>query len=172
MKIINNKGFTLIEALVYIFILAIASTVIIIGILKLVETYNITRFEREVLVNSRSGLDNILSELVFASSVYIPTSSGAQISLQTSLNPPSDEIRTYTDFYLDNNRLYLKKEGQEAQALTSEKVQVTDLNFTYLDSVSDPSSVKVSITVKYVSEKPRYQREITLFSSVALRGRY
>ena len=163
-------GLSLIEILIYVAVLIIVSTALLSSLLKLVEFYNITCFERDILTNANFGLKTMLSEIKQASSVYLPTSQLSQISLQTDLNPPVGETKTYVDFYLDNGRLCLKREGEDAQALTSERVEVTDLDFEYLSSSTDPSSVKISIKVRYRSSKPIYQRELTLNSTASLRS--
>jgi len=165
-----KNSFTLIEILVYILVLSIVSGALVTATLRLVEFYNITRFNREVLINAHSGLDNILSEIRYSSSVYTPTSSANQISLETNLNPPSGETKTYVDFYLDNGRLCIKREEQDPQPLTSEKVEVNNLSFNYLSSLADPSSIKIEMTVRYRSLKEKYQREVKLSSTGTLRG--
>ena len=159
-----KNGFTLIEVLVYSAILAIVTGAIVAAMLGLIEFYNISRFDRTVLFNAHSGLNTILLETRHSSSIYIHTSNANQLSLETNLNPPSGEVNTYIDFYLDNGILCLKKEGADAQPLTSEKVEVTALTFNYLID-----SVKTDITVRYRSPKVKYQREITLSSSSRLR---
>ena len=165
-----KTGFTLVEILVYLAVFSIVSGAVLTGALRLTEFYNISRFDKEILNNTHFALNSMLSEIKYASSVYSPTSyTTNQISLETYLNPPSGENKTYIDFYLDNGRLYLKREGQDPQALTSERIEITDLNFTYLSSSTDCSSVKIEITARYRSSKEKYQREITLVSGGALR---
>ncbi len=168
-----KKGFTLIEILVYIAILSIVGGAILFGILKLVDFYNISRFDKEVLMNAHLALNKISGEAKYASSIYLPTSTAnSQISFETSLNPPTDEDETYVDFYLDGGRLCLKRESEDVQILTSEKVEVTSLNFGYLASPTHPSSIKTTITVRYKTSKEKYQREKTLTSLSTLRGEY
>ncbi|MCK4520777.1 prepilin-type N-terminal cleavage/methylation domain-containing protein [Candidatus Parcubacteria bacterium] len=159
-----KNGFTFIEVLVYSAILAVVTGAIVAAMLGLIEFYNISRFNRAVLNNAHSGLNTILLEVKHASSIYTPTSNVNQLSLETNLNPPSGEINTYVDFYLDNGILCVKREGADAQPLTSEKVEITALTFNYLID-----SVKTDITVRYRSPKVKYQREITLSSSSSLR---
>lgn len=165
-----KTGFTFVEILVYLAVFSIISGAVLTGALRLVEFYNISRFDKEILNNTHFALNNMLLEIKYASTVYSPTSyTTNQISLETNLNPPSGENKTYVDFYLDNGRLYLKRESQDPQSLTSEKIEITNLNFTYLPSLTDCSSVKIEITARYRSSKEKYQRETSLVSSGALR---
>jgi len=165
-----KTGFSFIEILVYLAVFSIISGAVLTGALRLTEFYNISRFDKEILNNTHFALNNMLSEIKYASSVYSPTSCTTnQISLETNLNPPEGENKTYVDFYLDNGRLYLKREGRDSQVLTSERIEITNLNFTYLFSLTDCSSVKIEITARYRSSKEKYQREISLVSSGALR---
>lgn len=165
-----KKGFTLIEILIYASILIVVAFALLTSLLKLTEFYNITRFEREVLANIHLGLDDIVLEIRQARSIYLPTSQNTQISLENVLNPPAGETKTYLDFYLDNGRLCLKREGEDAQPLTSETIEVTDLDFVYLSSSTNPSSVRITIKAHYRSNKPEYQREISLSSTATLRS--
>lgn len=168
-----EKAFTLVEILIYIAILSIIGGAIIFGALKLVEFYNISRFDKEVLMNAHLALNKISGEAKYASSIYLPTSTtNSQISFETYINPPEGESKTYVDFYLNEGKLCIKREGQNVQILTSEKVEITSLTFDYLASSLQPSSVKTTITIRYKTSKEEYQREKTLTSLSVLRGGY
>lgn len=165
-----KNGVSLIEIIIYASFMIIIGSALLTSLLKLTEFYNISRFERDVLANANHGLKTMVSEIKQASSIYTPTSqSSNQISLESSLNLPPGETKTYLDFYLDNGRLCLKREGQLVQPLTSERVEVTDLNFEYLASSANPSSVRITIKVRYRSNKPEYQKELILSSAGSLR---
>jgi type II secretory pathway pseudopilin PulG len=150
----NQKGFTLLEMVVYIGLVVIVAGLVINFALSLITSYGKTQASKEAMNNASFALDTIVNEIRQASKIYSPTSVFAptdpgQLSLETLLNPPANETSTYVDFYVDNNKLYLKRESQSALALTSDRVKVKNLTFTRLTPPNAPESVKVQITVGY-----------------------
>ena len=114
---------------------------------------------------------NMLYEIKMANAVYNPTiilNNPGQLSLKTEQNLPEDEQITYIDFFVDNdNRLYLKKEGQSPQILTSENLKVSDFHCKYLSSATE--SIKIYLTLTYDSINPEYQYSYQLTSSASIR---
>ena len=150
----NQKGFTLLEMVVYVGLVVIVAGLVINFALSLITSYGKIQASKEAMNNASFALDTIINEIRQASKIYSPTSVFAptdpgQLSLETLLNPPTNEAGTYVDFYVDNNKLYLKRESQSALALTSDRVKVKNLTFTRLTSPPAPESVKVQITVGY-----------------------
>src|SRR3972149_4778283 len=126
---IRNSGFTLIELLVYaavFVIIGIVASSFFIQISNLAET---SRRSRESLDNARSAMSIITQEIKHATTVYTPTSvfgsNPGQLSLETTRDLPADEETTYVDFYVDDEGIYIKRESNQAQLLTSEKINVT-----------------------------------------------
>ncbi len=169
----NNKGFTLIETLVYVAILVIISVVIINIVLQMLSVNETTRQTREALDNARRGIETISQEIHHATSVYTPTSvfgsANGQLSLETTRDLPSDETHTFVDFYVDNGTLYLKRENQTAKNITSEKVKVTNLTFTSLNSTSYYPAVQISITAAYNTPLSGQKNKVTLTTTASLR---
>lgn len=169
----SPKGFTLIEILVYVTLLSIISLVIVIFINQLLGVNETTRRTRESLDNARRSLETISQEIRHANSIYTPTSvlgtNPGQLSLATVRDLPTDENITYVDFYVDNNNLYLKREGQSASLLTSEKVKVTNLTFVN-NNTGGSDAIRISITVEYKDPINGPKNEVTLTSTAALRS--
>lgn len=165
------NSFTLIEILVYIAILGIMGSIATTLFIDFLGSYAKIKVKREILTSSRLALDSIVFEVKNAKSIYTTASATSQLSLETIFNLPADEKTTFVDFYLDNGLVMKKKEGQDSGALTSDRIEVTNLNFTYLGPIAIPSSVRVNISSRYRSNllNPKYQSEINLASSVSLR---
>lgn len=148
-----KKGFTLVELALYMSISLIIGGVLITSFFFISSARVRGAVAIEVLDNSRSALDTMLFEVAHAEGVYTPTSFfGAhpgQLSLETTRVTPSDESATYLDFYLDGERLYLKRENQTAQILVADKIKITNLVFTHLNSASLYHAVRISLTANY-----------------------
>lgn len=149
----EEKGFTLLESVIYIGLLIITTGLVINFALNLITSYGKIQASKDAMNNAQNVLDAIVREIRNASKVYTPTSAFTptdlgQLSLETSLNLPEGETSTFADFYVDNNKLYLKKEGQTSLALTSDRVKVKNLVFTHLTS-SNTEAVKIQLTVGY-----------------------
>lgn len=171
-KIFPNKGFTLIELLIYLSIFAILIITITTFAFTFIEANSKSRIKKEVSSTAYSVIKTISYEIKRASDIYEPTSifvnNPGQLSLFTTYDIPIDEKQGYTDFYLDNGRLYIKKEAQDAQAITSENVKVSELRFEHLSSFSD--SVKIILTIEYNSAISKYNYSYNLSSVANIRN--
>lgn len=149
----SQRGFTLLEMVVYIGLVVIVAGLVINFALSLITSYGKIQASKEAMNNASFALDTVVNEIRQASKIYTPTSDfvsdPGQLSVETSLNPPTNETSTYVDFYVDNNKLYLKRESQSALALTSDRVKVKNLTFTRLTPPNAPESVKIQIIVGY-----------------------
>ena len=153
---INSKGFTLIELVIYAALLVVVSVVAISFFIQVVGVTESSRRSREALDNAKRALDVMSQEIKNSKAIYTPTNifgvHPGQLSLETIRDLPADENSTYVDFYVDDERLYIKKEGQGAELVTSEKVKVTNLVFTLLSPTSSSPEVKIEITVAYADQ--------------------
>lgn len=131
-RAVVNRGFTAIELLVYVALLVIISVFLIQSLLTLVFVYRRLQGERDVVANMRVAMETISREIQAARSIYTPATvfdaNTHQLSLETPLNPLTNETHSFVDFYLDNERLYVKREGASAIPLTSESARVTQFN--------------------------------------------
>lgn len=169
---INERGFTLVELLIYLGIFVVLITAITLFAIIFIKATHKSQIKKEVAYSAFSAIRAMLFEIKMADAVYNPTSvfdySPGQISLATSENPPINENSTYTDIYVDaDNRLYIKKENQQPQALISEDLRVVGLSFGYLASSSE--SIRINLTIAYDSNNPEFQYSYTLNSSASIR---
>ncbi len=171
-KFKKNRAFSLLEFVVYIGVLIILISVITLFSATLIKSLNKNRIKKEVNQGAYMAMKTMLYEIRAAKTVYVPTSKfnvhPGQLSLETSKDVPSGEIKTYVDFYVDeNSRLYFKKEGREPILILSENLRVSDLEFEYLSSISE--SVKINLIVGYNTANPEYQYLYRLTSSATVR---
>jgi hypothetical protein len=113
-------------------------------------------------------------EIKHAKGVYTPTSildgSMGQLSLETTRDLPTGETATYVDFYLDGERLFVKRESQAEEMFTSDKVTVQQLTFKLLDDSSEKPAVQITLTVDYADQIAGPSTSVTLTSTATLRS--
>lgn len=168
---INKKGFTLIEALLYIGVSSIL--IMSIGSFFLwTNRSNIkTKVLKEVLNNSKAAMEKMSYEIKHAKSIYTSTSvfstNPGQLSLETLNYAQSNEEISYIDFFVCEQKLCLKKENQSPIILTSDKVEIKNLEFNQVAT----SSVQINLQIDYLAptDKPEYQASISTTSTVSVR---
>lgn len=177
LKLKSKRGYTLIELLIYTAMLVIISVVLVASFIQIVNVVETSRRNREALDNARVALDLINQEIRHAESVYTPTSvvdtSPGQLSLETTRDTPTDEESTYVDIYVDNQRLFIKRESQSDQIVTSEKVRITSLEFNLLNETATKSAVRTRLTIEYfdvTSGTPSSADSVTLTSTSTVRA--
>jgi len=174
-RTMKKRGFTLMEMLVYIGVLAIIVTAISSFFLWAIRSNTKTKVMRETLDNARRAMEIITYEIKEAKSIYTPTTTSTQLSLETIHYLPQGEKTTYIDFYLcgtASTTLCLKKEFQNPIALTSERVEVKNLSFTQIATISTIPAVQVNLTIDYKNptELSEYRASINLSSTASLRS--
>lgn len=172
LKIKKSAGFTLMEILVYIAVLAVIISIVFSFFLWASYSSNKTKASKEVLNSSRRAMEIMSFEIKGAKSIYTPTSGMAQLSLETGRYLPEGENSSYIDFYLCDGRLCLKKEDQDPVAFTSDKVEVKNLEFILISATSTAPSIQISLKIDYKNPKNRaeYQASINTTSTVSLRN--
>lgn len=170
----SPKGFTLIEVMVYAVALVLVVNILVLTLIQLMSLNDSSRRAREAMDNARRALDVVAQEIRHADNVYDPTSvfdaTPGQLSLETLRDLPADETSTYVDFYIDDFGLYLKREGQTAQLITSEKVSVTNLVFSELDGYTDGPAVRIQLTVEYRSPISGPKNAVSVETTASLRS--
>lgn len=172
----SQSGLTLIEVMVYIVLLVLLGTTLTLFITQVVRRNAHAQATTRVLDNARSAMSLITQEVRQSNGLYTPTSvfdsSPGQLSLATALNTPTGETETYVDFYIDDQRLYRKRESQSAELITSEQVLVTDVTFTHLHQSSIAPAVRISMTVIPANTSTQAQNEstVTLTTTTTLRA--
>ncbi len=165
-----RKAFTLVEILVYIGIFFVVITIIISFVFWLVRSNTKLKVMREALDNANRIMEIITYETKEAKSIYTPTTSSNQLSLETTNYLPEGEEATYIDFYLCDSALCLKKESQDPVVLTSESVEITNLVFTRIVSgQADCIQIDLSVNYKNPTDRPEYRALVDLTSTVSLR---
>ncbi len=158
-----SRGFTLTEALVYMSILILLISSIGAFFLWAVRLHTKTLALGAVTANIQRALGVLTSEIRWAQSIYEPTTSLIQLSLETSNQTPAGESSTYVDFFVCEQRLCLKREGQNPIALTSQQVEVTDFQ---VEEVGTDTASSVEITLEIQYQNPNNRPELDASRSI------
>ncbi len=174
-KLVKNKneGLTLIEIIIYVALLGSIAVVIANFLLSTVNAYQRARAEREVISNARLLLETVNKSVAQADKVYSPTSrfnqDTGQLSLVTQLTPPAGHTTAYEDFWVDNGRLWARKEGQGETPISAASVRVAKFSLEWIIQGLNQEAVKITLQIDSAS---RFPTSITLNSTTVLRGNY
>ena len=167
----KEKSFTLMEILVYIAVLGLVIGTVSSFLIWSIHSNTKAKVMRETLDNARRTMEIMSYEIREAKSIYTPTTTSNQLSLETIHYLPEGEKNTFIDFYLCDNRLCLKKESQNPIALTSDRVEVNNLVFTRVITGNIPSiQINLKVDYKNPTNRPEYQASVNLKSTVSLRS--
>ena len=170
MSICKKTGFTLIESLVCIGIFTLIFAVLVGLIIWLYSSLANLRTINELSFNLERALSLINQEVRTANSIYYPSSSENQLSLEVRHYLPSGETFSYVDFFICGTQLCLKKESSPPLALTSDRLEVEKLKFDLISTTSDSASVQTTLTLKHKHPSSGYYGSLTATSSAALRN--
>ena len=168
-----KRGFTLMEILIYIAVLAIIVSAVSGFLVWAIKSNTKAMAMREVSDNARRSMEMMSYEIREAKSIYTPTSTSTQLSLETTHYLPSGETLTYIDFYLcgaATTTLCLKKESQDPIALTSDMVEVNNLEFIQIATTTPSIQINLRINFKNPQNRPEYRAEISLTLTTSLRS--
>lgn len=164
----NNKGFTLIETLLYVaivpFILASA-----IGLFYFVTQSQIkNQVINEVNQQGEIIIDNINKSIQSSSAINSPTAGniGPNLSLQNitpALNP--------TIYSVSSNSLYMTQGLNAPQQMHNNKIQINNLQFTNLSKPNTSGNITYTFTLNYInnSNKQSYNYSKTFYGGGSLR---
>jgi Tfp pilus assembly protein PilW len=167
----KQKGFTLVEVIMYIGILALIITALASFGFSVMSSNSKTMTVTEVQGNARMALDVIAQKIRASNGINIGNSvfGSDPGTLELSM---SDVSKNPTLFNLDANdgRLQIKEGVSSPVFLTSDKVRVTNLVFTNYSQVGEREHVRVTMTVEYKNAgSVDYSYSYDVWISVSLR---
>ena len=174
----SKSSFSLLEMLIYLSIVVVIGSILLNFTFSFLQSFSKTRVKREVLGNARLAMELMTADIKAANSVYSPTSTfgsnPGHLSMETLVNLPSEEKRTYFNYYASSSRLYFKRDGQNPVAITSESVKIDSLIFTYLQNgTTGAESVKIDIIIISATPSKEYlSATTTLTTTASVRGNY
>lgn len=163
-----KTGFTILEIIIYLAILSLITLLVGSVVIYFTNANNQSKGDREVLENARRTLEEITYEITSAKSIYTPTTTVNQLSLETSKYLQAGETTSYVDFFICNLRICFKKDGQNPIYITDDTVQVSNLIFNQISTNGSPS-IRINLTMNYKNIINNTQPSINFTSTVSLR---
>lgn len=165
-KIRYNQGFSLLEMLVYVTILAMLMVIVVTVLTSVTKSYASLKASKNLNHAAVVSLERMTREIRGANSLVTASSvldaSPGKIYLQ---GEGTDSI----EFYLDSGVLKMNMNGVYEGPLTSDETTVTDLVFTH-SSTDESEAVRIDMTIESgTGDKMKTER---FYSTVVLRGSY
>jgi type II secretory pathway pseudopilin PulG len=162
-----QKGFSLVEMIVYISILILIVGVLLSSLQAIVTTYRHIKVVRTIESSALTTLERITREIKNGTSVTGTFGNSSSSMTITGKDTLGNDKTTY--IYKQNNIIYLTENSVSKGQLTSSSTQVTNFTLRLIDQTYS-DAVKIELTVQAGSGD--YQREETFYSTAILRGSY
>lgn len=171
---ISKDGLTLVETVVYMAVLAALTAALVGSVASLFKSYRLAKTKTELVTSTQTVWASFFKEVKNAREVYSPTtvldSDTGELSLVSAFQPTDKtEPETYVDMYLAGGRVWLKRENETPQALTSNVMEVTSFRIEKFSPGAKPPGLRLHLTVR-ARERPDENLSLTAFA--VLRGGY
>jgi len=140
-----NKGFTLIEFIVYIAILGLIISGFVSYSLSISSVRNKNYSASTVQANGRSAIGIITRKIHEAESIVLPGASASSTVLILDM-PSTDPDIT---FLVSDGVLYMGQIGLATTTITDRRTQVSSLVFSNLASSGERSNIQIEMTIGY-----------------------
>lgn len=155
---IYERGFTLVEVILYVSIASVMLTLISIFIAATLESRVKSQTIAEVEQGGAQALDVIVQTIRNSVNVNTPATSttGATLSLGVI-----DPLKNPTIFDLSIGRLRITEGVGAPVEITNPKISVTNLSFSNLSKTNTPGSIRVEFTVSHNNPSGRNEFEFS-----------
>ena len=143
----QNRGFTLIEFIIYMAIVSAILVLTSIYILDIIESDSFSNAHRNVQQNGRTAL-RIINQSIKNSTAFLIAHQGIILTMEDSAENP-------TTIQLRNGAIEMQKGSDTNVALTDSDVIVSSLYFTDLSYADTPGTVKINFTIEYNNRSGR-----------------
>lgn len=169
----NQKGFTLVESMIYLAILVFLLAGVINAVITLTSMYRKVRVVRSVESSAVILMDRIIRETRNADSINSAQTSwnisnGSLALNTTDTSGASSVIRFY--IATGTSRAMLEENGINLGPLTDSNVRVTSMLFRSY-STSTSAAVKIEMTLESASTSPLYVSR-NFYGTAVMRGSY
>ncbi len=166
----RKKGTTLIEILIYLFIMVMLLVVVIDALVSFSRSFTLLQSGRNVENSAIASFERMTREIRDAENIDVAQSTLGTSSGQLFLNTTDSSGNAKTiQFFLTGQVVHIKENGSDLGALTRASSRVTSLMFQRI-STTNSEAVKISMTVES-GTGPSY-KSASFYDSVVLRGSY
>lgn len=160
-----TRGYTLMEAVVYVAILAVFSVIAVNAIIIILGSFRHVRAERTVNTAATVAFERVVREARAAASITTANSSFDTHPGRLTLSLPNAATR---EFYIENGVLRVKEDGVYAGTLTASTTVIDSLIFRHLDH-GTTQGVRIELTI-HDTRDPGATRQFA--DTAVLRGTY
>jgi len=168
----SKKGFSLIEMIVYVAIVALIFIVVMQTVLIISTSWGNARAKRNVINHGGAALERMIREIRLADSVDVSGSTlgtnPGRLRLNTIVSP-SDTSATTREFFLSASTTMMA-EGVLPDTELTAGVRVTNLTFYYIDNGDISEAVRVEMTVE--DGVGRFEQSENFYGTAVLRRSY
>ena len=168
----NNKGFTLIETIIYIVVFSMMSIALVQVIISINKAYGAIKSNQALEMSASDSLNKMSRDIRNATSVLIGPSTNFGVSpgkLALSSKDGSGVVHT-VEYYVDANKmLQVKEDGISVGKLTSSSTPISNLVFSQI-TTGNSSAVKIDLSLQVLKDKATTTE--SFHSTYVLRGSY
>ena len=156
-----RRGYTLLETVVYVSILAVIATLALGSIVTMYRAYGKTKVERKIVTNGEVAVERIVREIRAA------TSTKASSVFKT--HPGTLALSTGETFSFSSGIVQIQEGAGSAQNLTSDDVSVTNMVF-YEATSTNSKLIKIELTIQ--SGAGVFLKSRRFYGSAVMRASY
>lgn len=144
----QKKGFTLIEALVYIALLSLVLVSVVTLMYWILDNRSKTQVISEVELQSVLAIDRISQSIRNATGINSPTAGNTASTLSLAM---ADANKNPTIIDLSGGVIRIKEGAGAVTPITTSRLTITSLSFYNVTRTSTPGSIKASFTATYLN---------------------
>ena len=164
-----KQGYTLVEAIIYIAILAVLAVTFVNLLFTMTQSYTKFRLERDIVSSASLGLERMVRETRQAKNIDLVSTLGSNPG-RLLLNTTDDAgVATTRDFYWSLGTLMVKDGSGQAASTTAKNITVDNLVFRQINTANS-SAVKIEMTLS--SSRGQLTRTVKFYDTAILRGSY
>lgn len=167
----KNKGFTLMETIIYMAILAVVSILMVNGLIMMMQSFGKIKVLNTIGFSAEAVMERMSREIRYGYDV----DGGVSVF---DVHPGRLKLMTHdsggdpatVDFYLDGGRLVISENSGTSYTLTSSSTDVTNLIFNLINTDSGTKAVKIELVLR--GGEGEYQRSENFYNTIVLRRSY
>ena len=162
------RGFTLIEFIIYIGIVAVILVVALNFGWEIIYGNTKSQAIREVQQNSRLAMAKITESILAASEIDTPLPGDSVSELELKMQNAGLDP---TVFEVDDNVLTIKQGANGPYQLTNNRVRVTSLQFTNVSYEAAPGTIRVEMIIEHINPNnlSQYEASLSTTKTISLR---
>jgi type II secretory pathway pseudopilin PulG len=167
-----KRGFSLIEIVIYVAILATLSVLVVSAIVIMFTAFAKAKLSQRTALDGQTALERLTREIRLGLSVNdaesILGTSPSKLVLN-SVKSPTDSAPALKQFFVSDNRLVLRENSDPIIFLTSPKSAVSQFLISKI-STAESEAVKISLTIE--AKRGSAESSRLFYNTVILRGSY